>query len=186
MDLIAIQTVILLNKANISSIKIIDKNLYVEKINFVENIETIENNNIISFKGYIKDLEIENLTVLIEEIYTKKLLKVNLNLCLIKKINPSYECQFINFKTINKNSYTLTYFSDIYSKDDTFIELTFLDYPNKFYNRIKIGNSYINIDKEKIRFKIEGKDKDNIFEQKFANEMIINDKVKILMLLFLK
>ena len=76
----------LLTKTNMSSIEIIDKNSYVENINFVNNIETIENNKIISFKGYIKDLEIENLAVLIEEIDTKQELKVNLNLNLIKKL----------------------------------------------------------------------------------------------------
>ena len=81
----------MLTKTNISSIEIIDKNSCVENISFVENIETIENNKIISFKGYIKDLKIENLAFLIDEFNNKKQLKINLNICLIKKINPNYE-----------------------------------------------------------------------------------------------
>ena len=167
-----------LTKTNISSIEIIDKNSCVENINFIENIEIIENNQIISFKGYIKDLEIETFTVLIEEINTKIQLKVNLNLYLIKKINQSYECQFINFKKENNNIFTITQFSDIFSNNDTYVELTFLDYSSKYYNRIRVDNFYVDIDKEKIKFKLEGNDKPSIFEQKFIYELIINDKIE--------
>ena len=161
-----------LNKINISSIQIIDKKTFVENIEFIDNIENIENNKIINFKGNIKDLMIETFEVIIEETHTKKEIKANVNLNLIKKINPSYECQFINFKKVNDVLFTISEFSDIYSNDDTIVELTFLDYSSKYYNRIKVDNSYIDINEEKIIFRVEADDKSDIFEQKFIYEMV--------------
>ena len=152
---------------NISSIEIVDENYICENLIYNENIFTALNNSIINFKAKIRDLEIETLIAKIEEINTHNTFNVRLNLYLIQKINPNNICDFIYFKKINDNSFEFTELSDIISNNNTYIELTFLEFSDKYYDKIKLNDNYINIDDEKITFKLDSNDKDDIFEQKF-------------------
>lgn len=167
-----------LTPTNISSIEIIDENSIIEDIIFPKNVNNCKNEDIINLKGNIIDLIIEKFTIKIEEFETKNLIELKLNLELIKKINPNSLCEFIRVKKINNNLYKFTNLTEVYSNSDTYIELTFDDFleKEKYYNRIKIDNTYINIDKEKLIFKIDTKNKDSIFEQNFVYEKINDNK----------
>ena len=161
-----------LTPTNISSIEIIDENSIIEDIIFPKNINDYKKEDIINLKGFIKDLTIEKFLIKIEEFETKNLIELKLNLDLIKKINPNSLCEFIRLKKLNNNLYTFTNLSEVYSNSDTYVELKFDDFfeKEKYYNRIKIDDTYININHEIITFKIDANNKDYIFEQKFVYE----------------
>ena len=167
-----------LTPTNISSIEIIDENSNIEDIIFPKNVNNCKNGDIINLKGNIKDLKIEKFLIEIEELETKNLIKLKLNLDLIKKINPNSLCEFIRLKKLNNNLYTFTNLSEVYSNSDTYVELKFNDFyeKEKYYNRIKINDTYINIDNETIIFKIDANNKDSIFEQKFIYEKYNDNK----------
>ena len=165
----------ILHKTNYSSIEIMDENSLVETNSFPENINDINCGEIINIKGLIKDLLMEELTVIVEEILTHGEIKIKLNYDLIKKINPNKECEFINFKKIDNNKFELTNFSDIFSNWDTTIELKVKDIQNIYYDRINIDNKeFINIDDnikgDILQFNISSKDKSILFDQKFIFE----------------
>lgn len=162
---------------NISSIEIVDENYICENFIFNENIFNIVNDSIINFKAEIKDIEMTTLVAEIEELNTKCIFNVKLNLDLIQKINQNSLCEFICFKKRNDNSFEFTELSDVISDQNTYVELIFLEFSEKYYDMIRINDNYYNIDKEKMTFKLESNDKENIFEQKFiyikGNENLI-------------
>lgn len=153
---------------NISSIEIVDENYIGENIIFNENISIAAKDSINNFKAEIRDLEITTLIVKIEELNTHNIFNVKLNLDLIQKINPNSLCEFICFKKVNDNSFEYTELSDIISNKNTYIELTFLEFSNKYYDKININDRYFNIDEEKMTFKLDCNDRENVFEQKFT------------------
>ena len=157
---------------NISSIEVLD----IDNIIISKNVQNTENLGIANFQGKIKDIYLKQFSVLIEEINLKTEIVVKLNINLIKKINLDSICTFINFKK-KYNIFEYTNLSDIYSLEETFVEIYFYDLGEKYYNRININNdNYINIDKNIIKFKIDSTDKEQIFEQKFIYEKIIENK----------
>ena len=158
-----------LKPINISTIEIIDKDSDVEKIILSKDFQTINNEENVNIQGKIKDIYLEKFSVLFEEQNTKNNIEIKLNINLIKKINPNSICTFINFKKRN-NMLIPTIFSDIYSEEETFIEIYFYDLEEQYYNTIRINNKCFDINKEKIKFKIDSIDKDEIFEQKFIYE----------------
>ena len=103
---------------------------------------------------------------------------MKLNLDLIKKINPNSLCKFFRLKKLNNNLYTFTNLSEVYSKMNTYVDLKFDDFyeKEKYFNRIKIDDTYTNINNEKIIFKIDANNKDSIFEQKFIYEKYNQNK----------
>ena len=169
-----------LYRTNISSIEVIDENSIIENIIFPKNINDIVNNQIINLEGNIKDLIIEEFSVIIEELNTLNKIKIRLDCHLIKKINPNGLCQFISFKKIDNNKYEYTELSNIYPDNNTYIELNFLDINDLYYNRIKVTDNYYinikqNINKDTLKFKLDSNENNIIFEQKFVYEKV-NEK----------
>ena len=161
-----------LKPINISSIEIIDKDSEIENYIISENIQNIQTDKIVNIQGNIKNILLNKCSLIIEELNTKNKFEIKLNHNLIKKINPNNKCTFINFQK-KENFFIYTNISDIYSNEETIIEIYFYDFPEQYYNRIKISNDYyINIDKNKIQFNIDSIDKSEIFEQKFIYEKI--------------
>ena len=168
-----------LQQTNASTIEIIERDSIIEDIKFPSNINNIENNEIINLKGYIKDLIIEKYSVIVEEFNNKNKIEINLNYELIRKINPGGLCEFISFKKINNRNYLCTRLSDIYSENNTYINLKILNPTEQFYNRIKINNDYFDINDDiidnNILLKIDSKNKDLLFDQQFIYEKTINN-----------
>ena len=170
-----------LKQTNVSSIEIIERNSIIEDIKFPSNIDSYQNDEMINFKGNIKDLIIEKYIVIMEEFNTKNKIEIKLNYDLIRKINPGGLCEFISFKKISNKTYHYTGLSDIYSENNTYIDLKILNPNDQFYNRIKINNDYFdinnNIINNNILLELNSKDKDLLFEQQFIYEKNINNKV---------
>ena len=168
----------LLKPINISSIEIIDKDSEIEDIIFQKNIQIVKDNEIVNIKGNIKDISLKDCSLLVEEIYSKQIIEIQLNINLIKKINQNSECFFINFQN-PENEFKYTNLSDIYSLEETCVKIHFYDFFQKYYNRIKINNdNYIDIDKNDLKFYIDSIDKNEIFEQKFIYEKKVGDKIE--------
>ena len=168
----------LLKPINISSIEILDKNSDIENIIF-KDILTAYNGEIINIKGTIKDVSLEKCSIIIEDCYSKNINQINLNRNLFKKINQNNICTFINFKKENGILH-YTNLSDIYSTEETFVDFYILQSNQRYYNRIKVNNDSIDISQNsnKIRFKIDTADKNEIFEQKFFYEKIRGEKIE--------
>ena len=134
-----------LKQTNVSSIEIIERYSIIEDIKFPSNIDSNQKDEIINLKGNIKDLIIEKYIVIMEEFNTKNKIEMKLNYDLIRKINPGGLCEFISFKKISNKIYHYTGLSDIYSENNTYIDLKILIPNDQFYNRIKINNDYFDI-----------------------------------------
>lgn len=116
-------------------------------------------------------------SVFIEEFNSHEKVKIKLNYDLIKKINLNRNCQFINVKKIDDKIFELTRLTSIYSYYDTTIGLKIYNIHDKYYNRININNSYIdivdeNIKENMLKFNIDAKGKSILFEQKFIFERV--------------
>ena len=163
---------------NISSIEIIDKDSDIESI-ILKDINTEKNGEIINIQGKIKEVSLKNCSVIIEESNSKNKVQINLNRNLLKKINHNNICTFVNFK---KETGRLQYtnLSDIYSTEETFVEIYVIRSNQRYYNRIKENNEYIVISQNsnKIKFKIDTTGKNEIFEQKFIYEKIEGEKIE--------
>ena len=166
----------ILYKTNFSSIEVCDENSVLEKMSFSEDINKINDGDIINLKGFINDLNIEEMTVFVEDSFSHSKVKIKLNYELTKKINPNRECQFINIIKICDKTFGLTPLSDVYSNHETTIYLKVKDAEEKYYNRICIGNKNIDIDnilqEDIIKFNINSEDKNFLFEQKFVFQKI--------------
>ena len=164
----------ILYKANFSTIEICDGNSISENIYFTEDISKINNGDIVNLKGFIKDLIIEEMTILLEEESSHSQIKIKLNYELTKKINPNSECKFINIKKISDEVFGLTPLSDVYSNNETTIQLKVKDVQDQYYDRINIGRDYVDIENnihgDMLKFNINSKDKNFLFEQKFTFE----------------
>ena len=168
---------------NFSSIEMIDQNSIIDNNYFPKDIDRIKIGEIVNLEGLIIDLNIVEFSVLIEELNSHEKVKLKLNYELIKKINPNRKCQFISVKKIDDKIFELTQLTDIYANFDTTIGLKIYDIQDKYYNRININNSYVdivdeNINENMLKFNIDAKDKSVLFEQKFIFEKVrkINDK----------
>lgn len=168
---------------NFSSIEMIDQNSISDNNYFPKDIDRIKIGKIVNLEGLIIDLNIVEFSVFIEELNSHEKVKLKLNYELIKKINPNRKCQFISVKKIDDKIFELTQLTDIYANFDTTIGLKIYDIQDKYYNRININNSYIdivdeNINENMLKFNIDAKDKSVLFEQKFIFEKVrkINDK----------
>ena len=127
----------------------------------------------------------------IEEFNSHEKVKIKLNYDLIKKINLNRNCQFINVKKIDDKIFELTRLTSIYSYYDTTIGLKIYNIHDKYYNRININNSYIdivdeNIKENMLKFNIDARGKSILFEQKFIFErvrknIIIKNVIKIIL-----
>ena len=128
---------------NISSIEIIDKDSDIESI-ILKDINTEKNGEIMNIQGKIKEVSLKKCSVIIEESNSKNKVQINLNRNLLKKINHNNICTFINFK---KETGRLQYtnLSDIYSVEETFVEIYVILSNQRYYNRIKVNNEYIDI-----------------------------------------
>ena len=62
---------------------------------------------------------------------------IELNNELLSKISINCICQFIHFSKIDETKYKYNYFSDIKYNQKTYISLNFLDFNEKYYNRVK-------------------------------------------------
>lgn len=162
-------------ETNWSSIEEIEQNSNIEDNKFTSIIRNSKDNDIINIKGNIVGLIMEKFIVEIEEVTSKDKIKVQLNLDLIKKINPNSVCEFIRFKKIGNDQLCLTNLSDIYSNNETFVEITFLDYfdKDKYYNRVKVNDIVYEINAQKLLIKIDSEMEKNIFEQQFRYEKVI-------------
>ncbi len=168
----------ILKPINVSSIEILDKDSDLESITF-KDIFTAKNGEIINIKGKIKEVSLEKCSVMIEESYSKNINIINLNRNLFKKINQNDICTFINFKREN-GIFQYTNLSDIYSSEETFVDIYIFQSNQRYYNRIKVNNNSIDISNisDKIRVKIDAADKNDIFEQKFIYEKISGEKIE--------
>ena len=174
----------ILYASNYSSIEVIEENSIIENIDFPKDLDKIKNGEIVNLKGYIKDLNIVGFSVIMEEFISHEKIKIKIDYDLTKKINPNRECVFTDVKKESDKNFVLTTISDVYSSDETTVVFKIYDIHDKYYNRININNSnYIDIIDEKIdgnntlQFKLDTKDKNFLFEQKFVLEKIkaIND-----------
>ena len=161
---------------NISSIDILDIDYNIMKISFPKNFEELKNGEIINIQGKIKDISLSKLSVLIEEINFKKNFEIYLNINLIRKIHQNNICTFTNFKK-NNNVFIFTNLSDIYSFEETIIEIYFLDFEQRYYNKIKVNNDSFNINQNVIKFNIDSTNKNEIFEQKFIYEKTEDNEI---------
>ena len=166
-----------LTPINISSIEILDKDSDIENI-ILKEIIFAKDGEIINIQGTIKEVSLQKCYVIIEESKSKKNTQIYLNRNLFKKINQNNICTFINFKNENGILY-YTNLSDIYSIEETFVEIYFFDSYQRYYNRIKVNNDYIDIaqNSNKIKFKIDTTDKNEIFEQKFIYKKLVEKKL---------
>lgn len=160
---------------NFSSIEMIDQNSISDNNYFPKDIDRIKIGEIVNLEGLIIDLNIVEFSVFIEELNSHEKVKLKLNYELIKKINPNRKCQFISVKKIDDKIFELTQLTDIYANFDTTIGLKIYDIHDKYYNRININNSYVdivdeNINENMLKFNIDAKDKSVLFEQKFIFE----------------
>ena len=159
-----------------SSIEVVDENSIIENDYYPNDLNNIKIGEITNLKGFIKDLNILEFSVSIEELISHEKMKIKLNYDLVKKINPNRECKFINLKKAGDKIYEWTQLTDIYTSYETTIEFKIYDIQDKYYDRININNSdYIDIIDEKIKdnifsFNINSKDKSLLFEQKFILE----------------
>ena len=174
----------ILYASNYSSIEVIEENSIIENIDFPKDLDKIKNGEIVNLKGYIKDLNIVGFSVIMEEFISHEKIKIKIDYDLTKKINPNRECVFTDVKKESDKNFVLTTISDVYSSDETTVVFKIYDIHDKYYNRININNSnYIDIIDEKIdgnntlQFKLDTKDKNFLFEQKFFLEKTkaIND-----------
>ena len=174
----------ILYASNYSSIEVIEENSIIENIDFPKDLDKIKNGEIVNLKGHIKDLNIVGFSVIMEEFISHEKIKIKIDYDLTKKINPNRECVFTDVKKESDKNFVLTTISDVYSSDETTVVFKIYDIHDKYYNRININNSnYIDIIDEKIdgnntlQFKLDTKDKNFLFEQKFVLEKIkaIND-----------
>lgn len=163
---------------NVSSIEILEKDSDIESI-ILKDINTEKNGEIINIQGKIKEVSLKNCSVIIEESNSKNKVQINLNRNLFKKINHNNIYTFVNFK---KETGRLQYtnLSDIYSTEETFVEIYVILSNQRYYNRIKVNNEYIDISQNlnKIWFKIDTTDKNEIFEQKFIYEKTDGEKIE--------
>ena len=165
-----------LKPINISSIEIIDIDNFIEKISFPKNVEDIKNGDIVNFQGKIKDIYLSKSSILIEDINLKINFEIKLSFILIKKIYQNSICTFINFKK-QSNIFIYTNLSDIYSREETIVEIYFFDFEQQYYNKLKINNDSFYIAQKIMKFEIDSIDKDEIFEQKFIYERRDGEKV---------
>ena len=163
-----------LKPINVSNIEIYDINSEI----ISENIKNIKNEEIVNIQGTIKDIYLKKCSVLIEELNSKNNVEIQLNINLIKKISSNNLCIFFNFRKRN-DKFIYTNLSDIYSKENTYVEIYFHDILDQYYNIIKINDNYSKkILQNKIKFELDSSNKDYIFEQKFILQRIINQKVE--------
>ena len=140
---------------------------------FIINLDKI-----ISLKGKIISFNLLNKKIVISDENGLKFdLKLNFNL--MKKIKLNCVCEFYNFIKIDKvNCYDFSYFSDIKSIDEkTIIKFKFIENENNYYNKIKIDEKSVRIEKEDdLIFEIKTNDKDkNILNKKIILEKYNND-----------
>jgi len=167
-----------LTPINISSIEILNKDSDIENIVLKDNITT-KDGEIINIQGTVKEVSLLKCYVVIEESNSKNNTQIYLNRNLFKKINQNNICTFINFKKENGILH-YTNLSDIYSIEETFVEIYIFDFYQRYYNRIKVNYDYIDIaqNSNKIKFKLDTTDKNEIFEQKFIYEKISGEKIE--------
>ena len=167
-----------LTPINISSIEILNKDSDIENIILKDNLTT-KDGEIINIQGTIKEVSLLKCSVIIEESNSKNNTQIYLNRNLFKKINQNNICTFINFKNENGILH-YTNLSDIYSIEETIVEIQVFDSNQRYYNRIKVNHDYIDIEQNsnKIIFKIDTTDKNEIFEQKFIYEKISGEKIE--------
>ena len=165
-----------IHETNFSSIEVVDENTMIENNYYPNDLNDIKIGEITNLKGFIKDLNMLEFSVSIEELISHEKMKIKLNYDLVKKINPNRECKFINLKKVDYKIYEWTQLTDIFSSEETTIQLKIYDIQDKYYNRININNSdYFDITDNKIKdnifeFNINSKDKSLLFEQKFIFE----------------
>ena len=165
-----------LKEINVSSIEVIDADSIIDNISFPKNIDNIKNGDIVNFKGKIKDIYLSKCSVLIEDENLKTNFEIKLNFELIKKIYQNSSCTFINFKK-QSNIFIYTNLSDIYSHEETIVEIYFFDFDQQYYNKLKINNDSFNIVQKIMKFEIDSTNKDEIFEQKFIYQKMDGEKV---------
>ena len=136
----------LLNECVISDIKKFSK-LELEKSKFLENIDNIEINKIISLKGNISFISFE-----------QKLIKVNnnniliyLNDNLIQNISFTGINYLYNLKVVKKNILNITNITKIIFEEFTYLHFYFIDYStNNYFTKIKIDDKIYLINKKEI------------------------------------
>ena len=165
-----------LKPLNMSSIEAIDEDNVIEQIKFPKNIDDIKNCDVVNLRGVIKGIYLSKCSVLIEDINLKTNFKIKLNFNLIKKIYQNSICTFTNFKK-QSNIFIYTNLSDIYSIEETKVEINFLDFEQQYYNYLKIDNNSFKINQKKMIFDLDSTYKDEIFEQKFIYEKADEEKV---------
>ena len=83
-----------------SSIEVVDENSIIENDYYPNDLNNIKIGEITNLKGFIKDLNILEFSVSIEELISNEKMKIKLNYDLVKKINPNRECKFINLNKL--------------------------------------------------------------------------------------
>ena len=139
-----------LNECIISDIKQFSK-IELEKNKFLENINNIEINKIISLKGNISFISFE-----------QKLIKINnnniliyLNDNLIQNISFTGINYFYNLKVIKKNILNFTNTTNIMVEEFTYLHFYFIDYSsNNYFTKIKIDEKIYLINEKEIIIKI--------------------------------
>lgn len=141
-------------------------------------IEYTSIKDVIHFRGIVDSLNIKfkYIYVRIKDINNK--VKVYLNYNLMRKLNMNCECQFLFFSKVGIE-FKYTNFSDILFEEKTYIELYFIDYNTKYYNRIKVDDNIININSESIKFEINTKKQEKSLTTKKLIYEKINEENKI-------
>ena len=167
----------LLKKTLISSIE--KYSSLHEKIYELDQINNIKNDNLLNFKANIISFNISKTNLKVKDEKGNEY-NVKVNYKLLKKISLNAKCIFLNFKKSGYKTFINTNFSDIESKEETFIEFNLIEgetLSDSFYNIIKINETEYKINENKFKIRINDKNKDNIFVQEISYQKIINKKI---------
>ena len=151
-----------------------------EKIFNLNEINKCRNNGLVNFRGKVKEFNISEKTLNVEN-SEKMIFKIYVNFNLLKKISVDNECIFFNFFKIKDNQFNFSNLSDIKVIEETFIEFNFLDFDEikeKYYNRIKINDQYYEINKKSRKILITNNNELNIFLQEIFYEKLENEEIK--------
>ena len=85
----------------------------------------------------------------------------------LKELQGTIEDTRDNCLFIENVPFIYTNLSDIYTREETIVEIYFFDFDQQYYNKLKINNDSFNITQKIMKFEIDSTNNDEIFEQKF-------------------
>ena len=157
---------------NNSSITEIDENLDKNR-----GIEQSSISKLFNIKGKIKEFDLKTKFVKVINEEDKNQYSIELNNKLLSKISINCICQFIHFSKIDETKFKFNYFSDIKYNQKTYITLNFLDFNEKYYNRVKCDKVTKEINDKKMILEIDDNPYKNVEIKTLIFEKINENKI---------